>query len=144
MSAADFKLQLNAGWKVKKRKMFKVWSQIANDALTGIVMKAPVDTGRFRSNIILSIDIPDITTLPKTTIKGAGQVISDGQSKIKSQPGITSQQNQGTDGQIFPIYIQNNLPYAMRLENGWSKQAPAGMIAITLNELQHKYDGMII
>jgi hypothetical protein len=132
MSAADFKLQLNAGWKVKKRKMFKVWSQIANDALTGIVMKAPVDTGRFRSNMSVSISTPDLTTLPKTTIKGASQVISEGQNKIYSNK------------QAVKVYIQNNLPYAMRLENGWSKQAPAGMIAITLNELQHKYDGMII
>lgn len=29
-------------------------------------------------------------------------------------------------------YIVNNLPYAQRLENGWSKQAPAGMVALTV------------
>jgi hypothetical protein len=36
-------------------------------------------------------------------------------------------------------YIQNNLPYAERLENGWSKQAPHGMVKITLYELAEKY-----
>jgi hypothetical protein len=132
MSAADFKLQLNQAWKAKQEEILEVFAHVANDALVGLVMKAPVDTGRFRSNMSVSISTPDITTLPKTTIKGASQVISEGQNKIYSNK------------QEVKVYIQNNLPYAMRLENGWSKQAPAGMIAITLNELQHKYDGMII
>lgn len=29
-------------------------------------------------------------------------------------------------------YIVNNLPYAMRLEYGWSKQAPVGMVGLTV------------
>jgi hypothetical protein len=33
-------------------------------------------------------------------------------------------------------YLTNNLPYAMRLEYGWSRQAPAGMVAITVVEYQ--------
>lgn len=33
-------------------------------------------------------------------------------------------------------YIVNNLPYAKRLEDGWSKQAPAGMVTITVKEFQ--------
>jgi len=33
-------------------------------------------------------------------------------------------------------YLVNNLPYAIRLETGWSKQAPAGMVAITVAEFQ--------
>lgn len=31
-------------------------------------------------------------------------------------------------------YISNNLPYAMRLENGYSKQAPRGMVELTAIE----------
>lgn len=31
-------------------------------------------------------------------------------------------------------YLANNLPYAQRLEDGWSKQAPAGMIELTVIE----------
>jgi hypothetical protein len=38
-------------------------------------------------------------------------------------------------------YIQNNLPYAQRLEDGWSKQAPAGMVALSLAELQAEIVG---
>jgi|TARA_R110002072_G_scaffold61035_1_gene154245 hypothetical protein len=132
MSAKDFKLQLNAEYKAKSEEILEVFAHVQNDALIGLVMKAPVDTGRFRSNMSVSISTPDLTTLPKTTIKGASQVISEGQNKIYSNK------------RAVKVYIQNNLPYAMRLENGWSKQAPQGMIAITLNELEHKYDGMII
>jgi len=33
-------------------------------------------------------------------------------------------------------YLVNNLPYAQRLENGWSKQAPQGMVALTVVEFQ--------
>lgn len=32
------------------------------------------------------------------------------------------------------FYIMNNLPYAHRLEDGWSKQAPQGMVALTAVE----------
>jgi hypothetical protein len=31
-------------------------------------------------------------------------------------------------------YITNNLPYAWRLEHGHSKQAPAGMVGLTVVE----------
>lgn len=29
-------------------------------------------------------------------------------------------------------FIANNLPYAVRLENGWSRQAPVGMVGVTV------------
>lgn len=34
--------------------------------------------------------------------------------------------------------IYNNLPYIERLENGWSQQAPTGMVRITLSEFERK------
>lgn len=33
-------------------------------------------------------------------------------------------------------YLTNNLPYAMRLETGWSQQAPQGMVGITVKEFK--------
>jgi hypothetical protein len=32
------------------------------------------------------------------------------------------------------IYLTNNLPYIRRLEEGYSQQAPAGMVALTVQE----------
>jgi hypothetical protein len=34
--------------------------------------------------------------------------------------------------------IYNNLPYIERLENGWSQQAPAGFVRVTLSEFERK------
>lgn len=34
-------------------------------------------------------------------------------------------------------FLTNNLPYAMRLETGWSKQAPGGMVALSVREFQN-------
>jgi hypothetical protein len=36
----------------------------------------------------------------------------------------------------FGYYITNNLPYAERLEYGWSGQAPSGMIRLSLAEFE--------
>lgn len=33
-------------------------------------------------------------------------------------------------------YLANNLPYAIRLENGWSRQAPVGMVGVTVLKFQ--------
>lgn len=38
------------------------------------------------------------------------------------------------------IYLQNNVPYAIALEYGWSKQAPAGMVRVTVAQFQHIVD----
>lgn len=37
------------------------------------------------------------------------------------------------------IWLNNNLPYIRRLEYGWSTQAPAGMVRVTLAEIQAFY-----
>lgn len=131
-NAQDFVIQIDGDWKAKEKDILKIFARIENDALTGIVMKSPVDTGRFRSNWSVSVGVPDLTILPKSTIKSASQVVTEGGNKIKANKKLTN------------VYIQNNLPYALKLENGWSKQAPTGMVAITVNELKHKYNGMII
>lgn len=34
------------------------------------------------------------------------------------------------------VWIFNNLPYIVPLENGWSSQAPTGMVRITLSEVE--------
>lgn len=88
--------------------------------LRGVVLKTPVDTGRARANWQLSINIPK-TDIKKTTNNTA---IADGNRKLKTI-------KLGED-----IYITNNLPYIGRLERGHSKQAPRGMVALTLAEIE--------
>ncbi|VEB42983.1 Uncharacterised protein [Chromobacterium violaceum] len=36
-------------------------------------------------------------------------------------------------------WLVNPMPYAVKLEYGWSKQAPAGMVRLTLAEISSHY-----
>jgi hypothetical protein len=38
-------------------------------------------------------------------------------------------------GRVF--YLANNVPYAQRIEDGWSRQAPTGLVALTAMEFQN-------
>lgn len=40
-------------------------------------------------------------------------------------------------GKVF--YLANNVPYASRLEHGWSRQAPQGLVGLTVVE----FDGIV-
>ena len=83
-----------------------------------VVLRSPVDTGRFRANWNFSINSPD-TSSSETTDKARGT-----QQAMKAL--------QYGAGQI--VYLTNALPYARRLEHGWSKQAPNGMVKVSAVE----------
>lgn len=102
------------------------------DSLRGVVQKSPVDTGRFRGNWIVSVDSPNLTETQQTDVNGSA-TINKGMAAIEA-----------FDINNSRIYIQNNLPYGNRLENGWSKQAPNGMVALTLSEMSAKYREILI
>lgn len=81
-----------------------------------VIKRSPVDTGRFRNNWQFSIDAPATGKDP-----GAGNEID-----------LVNTANKMVAGNTF--YMTNNLPYAERLEYGWSKQAPQGVVRVTLGE----------
>ncbi|WP_420912245.1 HK97 gp10 family phage protein [Pseudomonas lundensis] len=83
--------------------------------LQEIVLRSPVDTGRFRNNNIVSIVSPVYASTVETDASGAG-TISRGSAAMSGLEPYTT------------VFIQNNLPYAQRLEDGHSKQAPPGGI----------------
>lgn len=88
---------------------------IALAMLQEIVLRSPVDTGRFRNNNIVSIVSPVYASTVETDASGAG-TISRGTAAMSGLEPYTT------------VFIQNNLPYAQRLEDGHSKQAPPGGI----------------
>tara|TARA_B100000900_G_scaffold384140_1_gene372719 strand:- start:1391 stop:1792 length:402 start_codon:yes stop_codon:yes gene_type:complete len=133
MSYKNFEIKLNKELVNTDEKIEDVISLIAMDSLRGIVKKSPVDTGRFRANWIVSknrINPAKLNTVDKTgtssITKGTQTIETFEYKKDKS------------------IIIQNNLPYANRLENGHSKQAPKGMVALTLTEMKTKYRNILI
>lgn len=133
MSAREFSLQIDRSLDLVDDEINDVIQVIGMYCLRGIVQKSPVDTGRFRGNWIVSNNTPDMSTKTQTD-KSGSRVINEGTTKIST----FDYKTQST------IYIQNNLPYANRLENGWSKQAPKGMVSITVNNANQKYKDVLV
>lgn len=78
--------------------------------------------GRFKSNWQLSNGSPATGVL--------NLVDKDGTATKASHASFISTATAGGT-----IYLMNNLPYAVRLEQGWSRnQAPIGMVAVTVVE----------
>lgn len=113
--------------------------QVVDDILQTIVIKvgesvvrlSPVDTGRFRGNWQMTIDSTAGSSLLRYD--------QDGQSTINA---IANTANSFTAGQV--AYIQNHVLYGADLEygtyngptakvtdEGFSRQAPAGMVRVT-------------
>lgn len=94
------------------------------DVFRAVVLKSPVDTGRFRSNWNVSVAAPDFTFTGST----------------KSNRGLTEAAKALTLPVGGVVFISNGLPYANRLEYGYSKQAPQGMIRTSVIEFRQFVD----
>lgn len=122
-SAKQFKLDLNQAFEDEvERPLVLIHMKIAMEALNRVVMKSPVDTGRFRGNWTVAVGRPNLATTTEVD-KSGGATITKG-----------SQIVMGIKGPCV-TWLSNNLPYASALENGHSKQAPAGIVAVTYAEL---------
>lgn len=97
-----------------------------------MIMGSPVMDGEFRSNHRLTVNSITNETVPSNGNKAPKgtldqQVFSDGANKVlKAKLGDK-------------VYIQNNLPYALRLENGHSMQTPNGIYSIAFLSVSSKY-----
>ena len=101
----------------------KVVRKVGIDMFSRTVERTPVDTGRARANWNCSIGSANFATSEQTDKGG-----SVTQAKIR---------NTLHDWKQGDIYLMNSLPYIRRLEyDGWSGQAPQGMVRITVTEFQ--------
>lgn len=123
MVAETFSLQVERWSNNAKAKADLIVRKLALDMFTRVVLRSPVDTGRFRGNWQVRIGSVPTGVLDKVD-KSGNIAISN----------INSEALSFKAGQV--IYLVNNLPYARRLEHGWSKQAPAGMVKITVQEFK--------
>jgi len=96
----------------------KVFRGTALDIAGKIMQRSPVDTGRFRSNWQTALN-----TIPSGITEGTAQ---NAMSKAKSTTAKATPKDS--------IYFINNLPYSLKLEYGHSKQAPMGMVRLTVSE----------
>jgi len=122
-TARDFKLDLLSAFDEEIQPYLNiVVRKFALEALKRVVMKSPVDTGRFRGNWSVSFGSP--IAGEDTTDKTGDTTIARGSAVI----------DKADAKQI--VWLSNHLPYASALENGHSQQAPAGVVAVTYAELQ--------
>ena len=131
---AGFANQMKAWERKTERKMDLAVRKIALEMFRKIILKSPVDTGRFRGNWQLAIGSVPEGTLELDDKTGTATIAKGAATVMGINAGDT-------------LYFANNLPYARRLEeggymagpkvvNGHSSQAPNGMVALTIQEFQ--------
>ncbi len=126
--------------------------KIALDALTRIVEKTPVDTGRARGNWQVSPIQPILTELDlgfssPARVVGRGKKFTKQRQRNKTASQRLNAQQAAqlalkagqavieSQGRVTVLYITDNVPYILFLENGSSRQAPQGMVKLTAQEL---------
>ena len=104
--------------KILKEEHAKKVSLVALSILKKLTMRTPVKTGRARANWLASVGSPRGGTVDPTfrNLAEAVQVFR-------------------AAGEFPTLYITNNLPYIRRLNEGWSKQAPANFVELSIQSV---------
>lgn len=79
-----------------------------------VIFATPVDTGRLRGNWQTTINSPASAAIGRSD-PGGGAAMAEAVANLGSLTDV--------------VWFTNNLPYAERIEyDGWSRQAPEGMV----------------
>lgn len=85
--------------------------KLATNILNDLVLQTPVDTGAARANWIVSSGTPNSFSSEQRTSESSA--LSEGEQNVRQATVYSN------------VYIQNNLPYIARLNDGHSLQAPS-------------------
>lgn len=124
---ADF-----SGWIAEEKRQLEklvgtLSRRLSSDILSRLVLASPVDTGRFRGNWQMDVGrfIDDELAIED---KSGAITISRELAKLR-----------GSSSPFTIVTIQNNLPYAGRLNDGHSRQAPAGFVEAAIDQAGSPY-----
>lgn len=106
-------------------KADQIVRQIALAADRTLVLNTPVDTGRARANWQASLGQPAVGTIDASP----GRRAATGAATAQAEAVIAGYKG----GPNAAIFLTNNLPYIVPLNNGHSKQQPAGFIERALD-----------
>lgn len=123
MAGNKFTVDVSAWVEKAKGKADIVLRKSAIDLFSRVIRRSPVDTGRFRNNWNVSIGAPASGITLEVDPSGSAALVKINETVADAKMGDT-------------IFLVNALPYSVRLENGWSKQAPAGMVGVSVLEWQ--------
>ncbi|MCP4256815.1 MAG: hypothetical protein GY774_04710 [Planctomycetes bacterium] len=101
--------------KVVEKDIQRKSKRLALQLLRGLIMASPKDTGRFINNWIVGLGRKDSTTL-QSVDPGRTRAYARGLKQLKSMKKLTS------------VWLSNNLPYADKLNQGHSGQAPLNFV----------------
>ena len=109
------------------RRIDFIMRKIGLDAFNQLLRRSPVDSGRFRASWRYTVNVTDDTVeaprKTKSTLqKGAPPTSTQTTAVLTANKTVTRKS---------VIHISNSLPYSVRLENGYSPQAPNGIVGPT-------------
>lgn len=115
--------------------------KLALDGLGGVIRRSPVDTGRFRASWRLGIGKINFSVeAPRT--HNSGTEFGDGPTGEELSSSGADDALSAKAGGV--VYITNSLPYAQRLEAGYSQQAPPdGIVGATVQELSDSFGKIV-
>lgn len=125
MPASNYKQAIKAFQKNAKQAQLSVAREVAADIATKLVILTPVDTTRAEANWIGALN-----TIPQD-FNEARRNLGGTRTNLEKAKALAKRIKLGD---VF--VMANSTPYIFRLEQGWSKQAPAGMVAVTVAAYQ--------
>lgn len=117
--AGPFELSLRQFAEKAGKNADAVVRKVVLDVGSRLVVRSPVRSGRFRGNWFYTEGAPS-----------SASTQSVNSPEVQDLAALPAQ----ASGRVH--YITNSLPYAWKLEHGHSKQAPAGMVGLTVVEFQ--------
>lgn len=103
-----------------------------------VTISTPVDTGRARYSWTVAVDTPDFSVAAPAPAEWKGQ----------SQGGAAYYQLDTEKAAKYftpdkvkdnsTVYIANSVPYVGKLNNGWSRQAPARFVELAFENVVNK------
>jgi hypothetical protein len=120
--------------------------KVALEGLLRLVEKTPVDTGRARANWQVGINSEPVAPLYPADQPFPGSGVA-GKRPLSHVPPVSQCGQETFDAgaaviENMPLctcFITNNVEYIEELEHGHSLQAPTGMLALTVAELQEMF-----
>ncbi|EBQ9175856.1 hypothetical protein DLF23_23635 [Salmonella enterica subsp. enterica serovar Newport] len=116
---SKFTLDVQAFVAKAKKNPETVTRAVSLKLFSSIIKSSPVDTGRFRGNWQTTGATPATGIIAGVDPTG-NKAINNAATYIGSAP------------DWYEFTLTNNLPYAQRLEYGWSKQAPTGIVRVNI------------
>ena len=143
--AASFSVAVNRWLDGAKITADEVVRRIALRVWEELVGRTPIDTGRAQSGWVTNLDEPSDYVPP--------EIPADVQAAREA-----ARRSGAASGRIVPepeppdlsaatianrIFIVNNTPYIVQLDQGSSQKSPAGMVAVTMAQVQEELETLV-